>query len=813
MPKQTPIVLADAGHLTARIVTRPNPSPVEEFAAEELRRYLCQMAGAPTSRMPWPPPHLPRIYLNDPEAARTAGIDLAALALPPEGYHLESRGRDLHILGGGDRGLLYGVYELLESLGCRWFATDVTTIPCLPRIELAPLRKTGRPAFEFRDHFSFEAWDPSWSVRNRLNGNFTSAPAFMGGHDSYGLFVHTFYALLPPEEFFDAHPEYFSLVDGARRRQTGQLCLTNPEVVRIVTERVLERMRKYPRARIFSVSQNDFQGYCTCPECNKVAEAEGSQAGPLLHFVNAIATETSKVFPDKLIDTLAYEYTLKAPRSVRPGPNVRVRLCSIRCCQGHAFGTCGHPGSVEFFAALRDWSKVTSQMYIWHYVTNFAHYFAPMADLEELHANINLYKKNGVHGLFMQGCGEQGGGAESAALRAYVLSKLLWNPDQPLWPIVDEFLGAYYGKAAKHVRKYLDLFHNKVRRNRDIHPSLYDSPHHPLFSDQMLTAAGKTLREGEKLVTGKQQERVRLLRHGIDYLHLYRACGTFRRTGNTYRGQATAADRRLCEEVMHDWTKAGLTAVQENAAFGFSLQRMKNRLVSHDVKWLEDGQQKLAVLPGLGGRLLEWHGFGHQWLSQPRMDGPWWQVYPLQEGYQESAYLATYAHIGWVESYTSKGTKRDLLLIADLDHHLRFERRFRLVRGTLHITSRLRNMGDTPRWVGWAASIRWALPSAADIELSTADNTHRHTWADLGGADGRPLVLEGARLPSRGWQAVMPRHRLSYTSTVAGPQRAIFSRNLQSQNLAFDLRTDERTLAPKASVVAQQTISITRSDD
>ena len=319
------------------------------------------------------------------------------------------------------------MYQFLEDLGCRWFASDVSVVPTLGRIELPRIRKTGRPAFEFRDHFSFDAWDPQWSVRNRFNGNFTSAPSYMGGHDSYGLFVHTFYALLPPEEFFDQHPEYFSMVDGVRRRQTAQICLTNPDVLRIVTQRVLERMRSNPQAKIFSVSQNDFQGYCTCEQCNRVAENEGSQAGPVLHFVNAIAEQTSKEFPDKLIDTLAYEYTLKAPRHVRPGPNVRVRLCSIRCCQGHGYGTCDHPGSVEFLEALRDWSKITNQMYIWHYCTNFAHYHAPMADLDELHANINLYRKNGVHGLFMQGCGENGGGAESAALRAYLAGQAAYR--------------------------------------------------------------------------------------------------------------------------------------------------------------------------------------------------------------------------------------------------------------------------------------------------------------------------------------------------------------------------------------------------
>jgi hypothetical protein len=820
MSRNPAVVLAASGQPAFRIVLRPNASAVEEFAAEELRRHLYQLAGASTSRRHDPPAGAPRIYLNHADAAQAAGIDPAVLSsLQPEAFHLESRGSDLHILGGGagaagdGRGLLYGIYELLESLGCRWFASDVTAIPTRPDLTVAPIRRTARPAFEFRDHFCAEAWDPIWAARNRFNGHFTTIPTYMGGHDSYGLFVHTFYALLPPEEFYDSHPEYFSLVDGVRRRQTAQLCLTNPDVLRIVTERVLERMRRHPRARIFSVSQNDFQGYCTCPNCTGVAEEEGSQSGPLLRFINAVAAETSKVFSDKLIDTLAYEYTLKAPRLTRPGPNVRVRLCSIRCCQGHRLGDCDHPGSQEFAAALRQWAKLTPQIYIWHYCTNFAHYPAPMPDLEELHANIGLYRKHGVYGLFMQGCGENGGGAESAALRAYVVGKLLWNPDRPLWPIVDEFLAAYYGPAARSVRLYLDIFHGRVRRDRNLHPSLYDSPTHPLFSQGTLDAARKALLEGERRSEGVQQQRVRLLRHGLDYIHLSRACGTFQRRGNVYRGQAKPADLKLCDAVIRHWTKAGITAVQENAAFGFSIQRLRNRLRSHPVQWLEDGQQQIAVVPGLGGRLLEWHAFGHHWLSQPQQDGPWWQVYPLQEGYQESAYLAVYAHIGWAETYhcTRRG-KGDLLLTADLDHHLRLERRYRLLRGVLHIHSRLRNLGPTPWWVGWASAARWELPAGADIEIATADGSvQRQTWDELA---KRPLVLEGSRLPARGkgWELTMPGFRLAGTCSVAGPQRVSFSRAGDSSKLAVDVRTDERSLPSRQAIVAEQTLAIRKAD-
>ena len=65
-----------------------------------------------------------------------------------------------------------------------------------------------------------------------------------------------------------------------------------------------------PDVRIVSVSQNDNQRYCRCEKCMALAEQEGGQIGPLLHFVNAVANATGKRFyatpvtPEKIQEVL-----------------------------------------------------------------------------------------------------------------------------------------------------------------------------------------------------------------------------------------------------------------------------------------------------------------------------------------------------------------------------------------------------------------------------------------------------------------------------------------------------------------------------
>ncbi len=806
MKRQNELVLANEGRVLAEVRTGPAATPAEEYAAVELRRHLHAMAGV-GPQLQWRKTDegsasATRVWINDAAAATAAGIQRGEL--PTEGFRLVTGGGDLHVLGGGPRGVLYGVYELLERFGCRWYTPQVSHIPRRRRIALAPLDDSAAPAFEFRDQYCWAGRDPAWWVRNRLNGWYTPVPEYMGGHVTYGGFVHTFYPLLPPAEFFAEHPEYFSEVGGTRRREGGQLCLTHPEVLRIVAERVLDKMRKNPRTTIFSVSQNDWEGYCECPSCRALAAAEGSQAGPLLHFVNAIAERTSREFPSKLIDTLAYMYTLDAPRQVRPHPNVRIRLCPINCCQGHAFGSCEHPESRRFLKALEAWGKVTSQLYIWHYCTNFSNYPLPMPDLEELHANINLYADRGVYGVFMQGQGCVGGGAESMALRGYVLGRLLWNPRQPLWPLVEEFLAAVYGKAAPAVRGYLECFHRRVREDRNCHPSLYDQPSHPLFDGDILALADQGLAPGERQVRGRQRQEVALLRAGLSYARLGRLqAGAFRVDGDRYVGKVDPLALAELERLNRLWQQAGIEQIREGRPREQSVNMLRSRLAAHPVVWLEDGDNRLAVVPNLGGRIVEWHAAGCQWLA-PANPANQWLAYPANEGCCAFVIQGMYSYQAWSEKYAWRRTKDGMRLWLDLGDGLRLERRYALRDGKLHIDSRLENRGKTTIRAAWGGSLHLLAP---DWQTISWTGTQLDAATVPEGLD-KALVLEGERLPPGELTTRLGSHCLRWSFTLPPVTRLIVGRDPKQGSLALDLRTPEQPLAPSQVVVVRETVSM-----
>ncbi|MFA6932388.1 MAG: DUF4838 domain-containing protein, partial [Bacteroidales bacterium] len=178
-----------------------------------------------------------------------------------------------------------------------------------------------------------------------------------------GFFVHTFEKLIPRAKYFETHPEYFSLING--KRMHDQLCLSNEDVFKIVVERLKAEMKKQPNAKVWSVSQNDNFSYCSCPECQKINEREEAPSGALIEFVNKVARE----FPDKTISTLAYQYSRKAPKYIKPENNVQIMLCTIeedrnRTIEESSIEALKKNSNAQTFANdIKDWGKITKNIF------------------------------------------------------------------------------------------------------------------------------------------------------------------------------------------------------------------------------------------------------------------------------------------------------------------------------------------------------------------------------------------------------------------------------------------------------------------
>lgn len=428
-------------------------------------------------------------------------------ALQEDGFVMLQQEDNL-VLAGAGRGTEYAVYAFAERfLRARKYDTSAAVVPQQATLALPPdIRITSNPAFGYRQSY--------YPMSN--NNAYLDWHGLQRFEELWGIWGHSFFKLVPPATYFQAHPEYYALVNGKRR--TTQLCLSNASVLQITVDRLRELMQDSPDAVYWSVSPNDEAGYCTCPLCRKADEEEGGPQGSVIRFVNKVAA----AFPSKKITTLAYGYTVQPPRITKPAGNVYVFLSSIDAFREQSLADIA--SAAAFRKALTGWSAITNNIFIWDYATEFTNYLAPFPRLHTLSADFTYLQKNKVKGIFEQGSGDTY--SDIAELNSYVQAKLLWDPAADQQAIVTDFCQGYYGKAAPYVIKYLeardaalkqsgrhlDIYGSPVADSRGfLAPTLIDS------YDQLLEKAAQAL-EGTGL-----EARVSRIRLSLDYTVLQQA--------------------------------------------------------------------------------------------------------------------------------------------------------------------------------------------------------------------------------------------------------------------------------------------------
>ena len=185
-------------------------------------------------------------------------------------------------------------------------------------------------------------------------------------------------------------PEYVMTLGGGMVIGNMQPCLANPDVFEIVCENLKKQMDEKPGALIWNVSQSDNFNYCQCPECAKVDKEEGSQLGSWMRFVNKVADR----FPDKIISTLAYQYTRKPCKITRPRKNVMITLCNIEAYRDSPIKT--DPANEKTKDELVAWKKLTDGMFYWDYCIQFENLVSPFPNFRTLAENMKFFAEGGI---------------------------------------------------------------------------------------------------------------------------------------------------------------------------------------------------------------------------------------------------------------------------------------------------------------------------------------------------------------------------------------------------------------------------------
>jgi len=496
------------------------PSAAEETAARELADYLGRITGSrfEIRRESDDPGDIPAILVGPTAAARAAGRAFDELG--EEEWVVRTAGERLLLFGGRPRGTLYAVYEFLERhLGVRWWTPYEEYVPRRRDLEVPDLDEGGVPAFAYRD-ISLGDVSRVFAARSRLNGHFGRALPSYGGTRNYGppSHVHTFHLYVPPAEFLETHPDYFSEIGGLRFGGEAQLCLTHPDLPSLVAERMARQIddaRREAREKgaflptLFSFSQNDWGRPCDCERCREVVEREGSQSGPVIAFVNELSRLLAREDLELWIDTLAYHYTLDPPAELRAAPRVVVRVTGLH--QRDFTRPTADPSNSRYAAAVEGWGGRTDHLWIWDYSVPFGDFGDfPIPNLRALAEDYAWYLDRGVEGIYLQA--EYPVSGDLRDLKMWVAAKLLYDPRQDYDRLVADFTDGFYGPAGSAIRRYLKVLERAARRN----PSqigYFPNPAEYRYLDRKFFRAAHRLFDRAEIKVASDDVRLRRLRH------------------------------------------------------------------------------------------------------------------------------------------------------------------------------------------------------------------------------------------------------------------------------------------------------------
>ena len=471
------LVLSEASKARYAVVVPDNyESPGFSFAVSDMTNLLFKATGTA----------FPVVGRSAAPKARRVFVGVT-----PEGeepaqdgeYAVRVRGEDIYLFGGGAHGTRYAIYEFLEnSVGFRFY--DMRGGMKIPegRDRLSVVPRTVRRKYDFDVH-SLISWRhfvrPTSTVALYRSGQDYHMKTFLAragisvpadDYREFSIFCHSIPEYLPRKDadsrikwiaelggcLEKEHPEYFTQGEDGKRMFNHQRCLSNPDARKLLSERVLETIRRNPSCTHFDISAGDTPGrYCWCEGCRKLEKKYGTEAGPIVDFMIEFCPKAAARFPGVQIMTLVYRknQTQHPPKGIERMPeNFTPRFAPI---DDNFAKDWNHPDNRETYRDLQAWGRLCRNMLLWYYPNPYGgDVTPPLGNVGRLARDMALSKAAGVTGQTHEhnvGVAEMIGFTELQNFVGYHLFKDVscdWRA------LADEFIGFEYGAAAGMMRKY-----------------------------------------------------------------------------------------------------------------------------------------------------------------------------------------------------------------------------------------------------------------------------------------------------------------------------------------------------------------------
>ena len=502
---EQPFTLSRNGKARCVIALPENASRYDRMAADDLKYYLGKITGGDFQIVPEKDVKGNAIFLGESKAAEKAGLkdfqDEEWCILSPDG-------KQLILTGARPIGGFYAAWSFLNRLGCYALTWDQDAIPQNADLVYPGGGERRKPAFagrliydgyphQFRkieaDQKVTEAY-VRWLLRNRINGEQTKRLPSLYTYGSYHMAqpypYHTLDLFVPPEKYFKTHPEYFAMNEQGKRfpperpHVGGSLCMSNPEVARVTLESLREMIRadrsKNPKeewAHVYDISKLDRMPYiCKCPNCLAIIREEGTETGLHMRFINAVAREIRKEYPDIIIRTNGNVGANPPPTKTLPESNVLIWVTD-RFTVSDPFRPIEHPVNEEAKAKhFEVWRGKARQMCLWDYwnLGGGVYFNPPRVEtvFDALWSDFRYFRSIGISDIFIEASRDRASPQNFIDATYFVANNLMVDPDADPEKLADIFFKYYYGPAAPALRKWFDEIRAGVRKHPGKQPTL-----------------------------------------------------------------------------------------------------------------------------------------------------------------------------------------------------------------------------------------------------------------------------------------------------------------------------------------------------
>ncbi len=473
--KDSSVVLCESGTSGYKVVIDKDATVSERWAANELVTYIKNSTGA----------ELPVVYENtlsdvsnksklisvgDTQMFKDKGIGVTQEEITTDGYKIVRDENVVYICGNTDWGTSYGVMEFLNlEVGYEPYTSDEIYYE---KKDVLYVKEFGTyvdiPAFESRAMDGLANYDMETSYRLRTVGYYGAEVEKFGGMKAKHWIPnsgHTVTAILPQADY----PQYYG---------ASQICLTNENVIKDVVANLKKLILAQPEGYIVMFGQEDGKSFCNGTECDCARQISKYRvSGYIVNFMNTIIEQLEEwreaECPERYLIycTFAYGETLIPPveentdgsykilgEACRPHEKLYIMLAQ-NTCPMHPFDDTTCSSNTNGLKQLKQWSFICPRLIIWDYAAYYQCYLPFYNDIDKIQNSYQWYKKLGAINVFTE-LNSGGQFTMFGWLRMYLRGKCLWDPDQNINELIDNFFENYYKDAAGKMREVYELYRN-----------------------------------------------------------------------------------------------------------------------------------------------------------------------------------------------------------------------------------------------------------------------------------------------------------------------------------------------------------------